>query len=110
MLSRPSDAQEYIEEWEPISAESNLLTWMLGPMSSCKIYSSGVMLERTSQWKWQAAVPIANRARYWESKLAPGHVPSEAYVSYVLLADPFAEIPVVRLRTLSEQSTSQRDG
>lgn len=54
---------------------------MLGPMSNYKACCAGEIQGQISQcWIIGAYDLPLTRDRYWEAKLAPGHVPSEAYV------------------------------
>jgi hypothetical protein len=52
---------------------------MLGQMSSCRACCDGEMQERTSEIpRQEGASEMLIPDRYWEAKLAVGHVPSEA--------------------------------
>jgi hypothetical protein len=76
-----TDALEFTAVWARILAESNPLTWTHGPMSSWQACCDGAMQGQISQWWCHIATRLdTDRHRYWEAKLAPGHMPSEAKI------------------------------
>jgi hypothetical protein len=82
LLTRLADALVFTVVWVHTSAESSLSIWILGPMNSFRVCSSGATLEPTCTdcLSVTACICLLTSNSYWEAKLAPGHVPAEAYV------------------------------
>ena len=73
-------AREFTVAWARTLAGSSPSIWTRGRTSSCRACFGGEIQGQTSWLRFAKAWGFANVDRYWESKLAPGHVPSESYV------------------------------
>lgn len=81
LISLAIDALEFTAAWARILAGSNPWTWTHGPTSNWQACCDGAMQGQTSQWWCYIAMRLdIDRDRYWEAKLAPGHMPSEAKI------------------------------